>query len=255
MTILFFENNHFPKVKLGVGFTSEAHFHHKKGVAFAGDGAFFASGLNEGGAVHFAIAPNTSFANLKDWVAKSFGDTRPTESAYVPGTFYKRMWRPSVCSVNFRSAVSEEKLNESFVALRILLGKLEELFETVEPNSENLSTHGHKIREILLLACMEVESAWSAVLKENEYGSGARLTTRDYVKLSTPMFLDAYEMHLHSYPSFPEFTPFKDWDRNNPTQSLPWYDAYNKTKHDREENLKFATLEHAVEAVGAVVVT
>jgi hypothetical protein len=47
---------------------------------------------------------------------------------------------------------------------------------------------------------------------------------------------------------------FGDWDAASPTKSLTWYDAYNKTKHDREENLKFATLSNAVQAVGATVV-
>jgi hypothetical protein len=35
---------------------------------------------------------------------------------------------------------------------------------------------------------------------------------------------------------------------------LSWYDAYNKTKHDREDNLNVGTLDNAVKAVGAAVV-
>jgi hypothetical protein len=144
--------------------------------------------------------------------SKSFGDTEPTMSEYVPGTFYKRIWRPLACPGSLHSAISQEKLTESFVALRILLSKLETLFETVEPSEPNLPTYGHKIREILLLACMEVESSWSAILKENGYSPGRRFTTNDYVKLSGPMLLDGYTLFLQSYPSFPEFAPFKDWN-------------------------------------------
>jgi hypothetical protein len=59
---------------------------------------------------------------------------------------------------------------------------------------------------------MEVESSWTAVLKENGYPSRGRLTTNDYVKLLHPMFLDGYEQSLQSYPTFPAFTPFKGWD-------------------------------------------
>jgi hypothetical protein len=101
---------------------------------------------------------------------------------------------------------------------------------------------------------MEVESSWAAVLKENEYFSSGQLTTHDYVKLLTPMLLDSYEASLQSYPHFPASVPFKDWDAANPTKSLIWYDAYNRTKHDREENLKLATLHNAVQSVGAAVV-
>ena len=68
------------------------------------------------------------------------------------------------------------------------------------------------------------------------------------------MLLDSYELSLQSYPRLPAFTPFEKWDPNSPTESLTWYDAYNKTMHDREKNLKFATLQNAISAVGAAVV-
>jgi hypothetical protein len=68
------------------------------------------------------------------------------------------------------------------------------------------------------------------------------------------MLLDSYRLSLQSYPTFPSFAPFEGWSAANPTQSLVWYDAYNKTKHDREENLKLATLHNAVRAVEAAVV-
>jgi hypothetical protein len=236
MKILFFQNKFFPKGRQGSNFDQDFFFHHERGVAFEGANVFFASGVNHGGEVHSARTPSTTFGDLKDWVTKSFGDAQPVESNYILGTYYKRIWRPLACGGRPPNVVYQEKLNESFVSLRILLTKLENLFETIEPNQANLSAYGHKIREIILLACMEVESSWTAVLKENGYSS-ARLSTNDYVKLLKPMFLDAYELSLQSYPHFPKFTPFGGWDGSNPTTSLSWYDAYNKTKHDREENL------------------
>lgn len=254
MSVIFFQNRFYPKAKCGDSFDRECPFRHATGVAFESGSSFFASGFNEGGRLHSAAIPNASFPTLKEWVIKSFGDSAPTVSGYLPGTFYKRMWRPLACPGSFHKAISEEKLTESFVALRILLSKLESLFETVEPSEPNLPTYGHKIREILLLACMEVESSWSAILKENGYSTGRRFTTNDYVKLSGPMLLDGYSLSLQSYPSFPEFAPFKDWNASNPTTSLSWYDAYNKTKHDREGNLNVGTLDNAVRAVGAAVV-
>lgn len=254
MSVIFFQNKFYPKAKCGDSFDRECPFPHATGVAFESGSSFFASGLNEGGRLHIAAIPNASFPTLKDWVIKSFGDTEPTMSGYVPGTFYKRIWRPLASPGSFHKAISQEKLTESFVALRILLSKLETLFETIEPSELNLPAYGHKIREILLLACMEVESSWSAVLKENGYSTGGRFTTNDYVKLSGPMLLDGYTLSPQSYPSFPAFAPFKDWTASNPTTSLSWYDAYNKTKHDREGNLNVGTLDNAVRSVGAAVV-
>jgi hypothetical protein len=253
--VLYFQNKFFPNVKSGNNFETEYTFNHKNGVAFDNEQAFFASGLNEGGYIHFAPIPNVSFQNLKSWVAQSFGDANPIEVKNIPGKCYKRMWRPLVCTGSLTQTVSQEKRNESFIALRILLNRLEDIFETVEPTESNSSVYGHKIREILLLACMEVESSWSAVLRENNYVTTKRnLDTTDYIKLNKPMLLDGYELKLRAYPNFRTFTPFKDWDANKPTQSLDWYDAYNQTKHNREENLKLSTLDNAIKAVGAAVV-
>lgn len=252
--ILFFENKHYPNVKTGPGFQNQFPFQHTHGVAFHNQNTLFASGVNHGGGVHFAPYTNPTLAALKDWVEKSFGDPQPTESPYVPGTVYKRMFRPLASTGSFDRAIAQDKFTESFVALRILLNKLEELFETVEPTTANLPAYGHKIREILLLGCMEVESSWAAVLKDNGYASAGHFTTNDYVKLLEPMLLDSYELSLQSYPLVPPFTPFANWDRSNPTQSLGWYDAYNKTKHDREANLHLGSLENAIHSVGAAVV-
>ena len=68
------------------------------------------------------------------------------------------------------------------------------------------------------------------------------------------MFLDGYKVALRSYPRFPSFSPFEKWDATSATHPLPWYDIYNDTKHNREDNLKLATLEIAVQAVGAAAV-
>ena len=243
--VLYFKNKFFPK----------GSFRHATGVAFDSEKAFFASGCNDGGSIHFATIPNTSFTDLTEWVAKSFGDTNPVEVNYVPGKCYKRIWKPLVCSGTLYKTISQEKLNESFVALRILLNKLESIFETIEPNQSNLFVHGHKIRELLLLACMEVESSWSSVLKENNYNTAnQKLDTNDYIKLKSPMLLDGYELTLRAYPNSHVFNPFENWNNSAPTKTLGWYDAYNQAKHNREENFKLATLKNAIEAVGATVV-
>ena len=54
-----------------------------------------------------------------------------------------------------------------------------------------------------------------------------------------------------SAAEFPLLTPYKGWSIQASTQSLEWYDAYNKTKHNREDCLGLATLDRAVTAVAA----
>ncbi len=187
---------------------------------------------------------------LKTWILALFGDHEPLESEYKPGTAYRRISLPGG---NLHKTIDEKVITQSFVALKLLVTKMQDVFETVEPAQMNLQTYGHKIRELLLLAAMEVETSWAAVLRANNY-AGNRFTTKDYVKLLAPMLLDSFSLNLRSYPEFPTITPFKGWTAQSPTQSLDWYDAYNQTKHNREECLGLATLDRAVNAVGAAAV-
>ena len=247
---LFFRNNHFPKAAMPGG----SHFLHEQGVAYHNEDTFFVSGVNHGGGVTIERRPNASLASLRDWILTTFGDPAPHESDYKPGTAYKRIHWPLAAPGSLYKTIDQVKLNQSFVSLRILLNKLDNVFQVVEPTKANLPTYGHVVRELLLLACMEVESSWAAVLKENQYSARKPWKTTDYVRLLEPMMLDSYKLSLRAYPDFPTIEPFACWDRAKPTESLPWYSAYNKTKHDREENLRLATLETAVSAVGAAVV-
>jgi hypothetical protein len=196
---------------------------------------------------------NPDLPSLKEWIESSFGDSDPIESDYKPGTMYKRIALPLASTGTLFSIMDYRLVNQSLVALRLLLAKMEAVFETIEPSPENMETYGHRIRELLLIACMEVEASWAAVLKANGYAK-ERLNTRDYVKLLNPMVLDSYEVLLSSYHEVLPFSPFEGWRDDTPTQSLPWYNAYNLTKHNRETYLNAATLRRAIHAVGAAVV-
>jgi hypothetical protein len=224
------------------------------GVAFLSGSQWTYAGIDTARADSWPV-PITpqDLPTLKTWINGIFGDAAPEESDYLPGTAYKRISRRALVMGKLEGAIDQKAFTQSFVALKLLLAKMQDIFETVEPGPANLQTYGHKIRELLLLAAMEVEASWAAVLKANEYVRD-HFTTNDYVKLLRPMRLDSFSVKLRSYTDFPGFTPFRDWDTAHPTNSLAWYDAYNKTKHNREENLGVATLERAVHAVGAAVV-
>jgi len=174
----------------------------------------------------------------------------------VPGTYHPRIYRPGAVEDNFRDQCcpisNPRAIGQCLSATKLLLSNFSEILETVDLNNENLSAYGHKIRNLLLLSCMEVESIFSAMLRENSYPD-RRWNTNDYVKLLDPLYLNKYKVHFKLYPDFEGVAPFEGWDEERPTQSLPWYDAYNSTKHDREVNLDKATLEHAVSSVSAVI--
>ena len=142
---------------------------------------------------------------------------------------------------------------EYFKALSQLVSlsnRLATVFRTVEAAPSNFRTYGDEIRSLLILACTEVEAQWKGILRSNGYAP-ERYKTCDYVKLLTPLRLGEYSVELSMHPRIPSVAPFSKWDSTNPTKSLTWYDAYNATKHDREESFSRATVENAMLAVAA----
>lgn len=45
-----------------------------------------------------------------------------------------------------------------------------------------------------------------------------------------------------------------DWNENQPTKSLIWYDKYNHVKHDRGNGFADASLETALNAIAANII-
>ena len=253
MSVLSITNAYHPKAKRGATFNEEIVFPYQTAIAYEKEGVYYA--LGPGTPIIFS-EKNPSIS-IKDWLKGTFGSTTFHEIHIIPGTYFKRIWKPGLANFNsLKTVTDQEVLNQSSVSLRILLRKLNELFEVVEPNTINLSVYGHSIRELLLLACMEVESSWSAVLREHNYSTKTenRWNTSDYIKLLDPMLLKFYAASLRAYPQCPKFKPFENWDVSDATKSLCWYDAYNKTKHNREKYLKEATLQNTIEAVMAAVI-
>lgn len=169
-----------------------------------------------------------------------------------PGDYHPRVWRGQESPTPEEAKYRSEWIS-CVRAGRSLFFKLRELFHHTEPSCK--SAYGQATRELLILACTEVESAWRSVLKVNQYSAGnpnGRWTTSDYVKLLQPMHLNEWVVKLSSHPDYGDIAPFKDWSAASPTPSLPWYDAYNATKHAREEQLFRATLETVVDACAAV---
>ncbi|RFB76605.1 hypothetical protein [Methylovirgula sp. 4M-Z18] len=179
-----------------------------------------------------------------------------------PGQFYPRISRPvdehphDGLGWN-RSAQIE--LNIVAIArgqLSALTRQLDRICQTVHPKDKALETFGHDIRNLLILACTEVETHWRGVLIANGAAQiGDRLKTFDYVKLNGAMKLGDYAVAFPNYPWLPPFKPFAGWGSSGkPTQELEWYDAYNAVKHDRESTFERATLLRVFEAISACAV-
>jgi hypothetical protein len=192
-------------------------------------------------------------------ICPGFGIETPTLQA---GEYYPRIARVECLMLELGPCVpkvADTPYFNSFIGslqqVETLFDSLSSLLRVTHPEQDNLKAYGGAMRDLIILACTEVEAQWKGVLKANNLTARkGRYTTEDYVRLLPAMKLDAYRVELMRYPGLPELMPFADWSTGQPTQSLGWYDVYNKVKHGRETNFKEATLGNAIIAVAACVV-
>ncbi len=184
------------------------------------------------------------------------------QTVLQPGEFYPRIARPNDQHPGESPGANPGiQADRDFVAvsrgqLTVLMRQLDRICQTVHPTEKTLGTFGHDIRNLLILACTEVEGHWRGVLEANGvkgYGANEdRFTTHQFVKLEAAMRLDEYAVEFPSYPWLPSISPFAGWGSSDkPTQDLAWYDAYNAVKHNREAEFERAMLGHAFQAVTA----
>ena len=203
-------------------------------------------------------ATEAKSGTLREWVDRTFGAKDIVELEHAPGHATRGVWRPGLYfddEILAALAATTHDLRLAEQTLLLLIHKLDELLHFVEPTGSSLSTYSHKSRELLILACTEVENCWASFLRLAGLTPPNRgFTTNDYVKLLKPLRLVEFAVSLPRYATVPKTLPFKGWSPANPTATLPWYDAYNKTKHDRASHFDAANLKNCIIAVMANVV-
>lgn len=136
--------------------------------------------------------------------------------------------------------------------LELILDELKSVLKVIEPAQDNLKTYGNTIRNIIILSCTEIDSMMKKILKNNDYlVKDDKYTTNHYYKLKKALRLDEYEIGFSEFENIGTFSPFSQWKPDCPTQSLFWYDAYNKIKHDREANFHHANVKNALNSLTA----
>jgi hypothetical protein len=179
-------------------------------------------------------------------------------SPLKPGEYYPRMARPFALEQLEKtgSCPGAEQFSNELAVMRgqlvSLMQRLDAICQVVHPDISTFDSYGHEIRNLLLLACTEVEASWRGVLGAN--GISGKLNTNDYVKLQAAMRLGEYGVGLPYYPWLKPFYPFKRWRAAVPTGSLPWYQNYQLVKHDRQFHFDKATLLSAFQSVCACAV-
>jgi hypothetical protein len=239
------DSTHHITYPIGYAYETNTHFVH----FYARD-----NGLDKISYTQVVIQKNSG--TLQSWAETVFGAEDVKQLKVDIGHAVEGVWRPTLYYYNDVMQalnVTDTEMRLSEQALRLLVEKLDDILLYIEPDSTHLSTYGHKTRELLILACTEVENFWmSFINKANAQPINSRtFTTQDYVKLVDKLFLKEYDFKLKAYPSIPLIQPFINWSNTAPTATLAWYYAYNKTKHDRSTYFSQSTLENCINAVVA----
>ncbi|CAM4491146.1 MAG: hypothetical protein LEGION0403_FIIPPAGN_02888 [Legionella sp.] len=153
------------------------------------------------------------------------------------------------------------KSPEQYVRAFLLLQKdLQEIFDYIEPADKNLKCYSFRTHELLMRSCIEVEANFKGVLKENGYekkdkdGHSLDMDIDDYKKLEKTHKLSTYKVKLpHWVGNKAIRTPFSSWAKTE-LYSPSWYQAYNKTKHNRHEEFHHASFENLIDSLCGLLV-
>jgi hypothetical protein len=234
----------------GIAYETDTHFVHLYGKSY---GVWV---ISTGLTVTEAKA-----GTLSEWVTRVFGAEDIEECEMDVGSTTQGVWRPGLFydeEIKQGLGVTDAELRLAEQALLLLVQRLDELLLFIEPTKQTLAAFGHKSRELLILACTEAENYWKHYMRTSSNSPNAttsNFSTNDYVKLRSALSLDEYEVNLPRYSDVPPIRPFLGWNSDpSPTKTLPWYDSYNKTKHDRQTHFGESSLWNCIQAVSAVIV-
>lgn len=205
------------------------------------------------------VAAEAKQGSLEDWVKNVFGADDILDVDLEVGHTIKGVWRPGLffdTHMEQGLAFTAAQLRLAEQSLLLLVQRLDELLLFVEPSATTLSSFSHKARELLILACTECENYWQDYLREATHppANSRTYTTNDYVRLLNQLHLAEFELSMPRYSNVGSVHPFDGWSASNPTQSLSWYDDYNKAKHDRTTHFSSATLFNCIKAVSGVII-
>lgn len=183
---------------------------------------------------------------------------------------YHRMWRPMkgfeskiqriLCDGKTPSIeyliddlfADQAEKKSQIISAHLILKDLYELFNYVEPCDKNKIVYSHRIYELFLRVCTEVESNMKGILKANGYSSTTSFKmNNDYFKLKNACHLDEYKIKFERWKENVDFTPFSQWN-NTSYSSLTWYKDYNDVKHDRYKEFEKANLENLMNSIAAL---
>ena len=180
---------------------------------------------------------------------------------------YYRIVRPNSNVTAFvidpRYANDRLQLSRAYINIE---KELRNIFEYIEPDKDNISCFSFALYSLLLRACTEVELNCKLIMMANGAKPGKKrkhFTMKDYIKLEQSSHLSKY---IATFPNWrtknskskleyvrKDFCPFANFNLSI-AKEPDWYDAFNKVKHHREENLEKANLDNCMNAVAAILI-
>ena len=148
-------------------------------------------------------------------------------------------------------------------ALALILQDLREIFEYVEPSMEGESAFSYRIHALLMRTCIEIEANFKAIFAAHDFPPSPRerLDIRQYRRIDVTHHLSSYEVELPIWNGpLRTWRPFEPWHefrgKAAPRSGVPlsWYQAYNASKHNRQQEFRESNLGVLIEAIAALLV-
>lgn len=174
----------------------------------------------------------------------------------TPGVYYPSVARPTFQNpsvfINVELDRQIDELRKVERELEILIDELEGCFQVASPDQRNLDVFGARFERIILLSCIGIEALFSKVLSDNGIPPKGRFyTTNDFVGLEGFLRLPEYAIEFPKYPWIAAREPYRGWQASEPSKSLPWYDAYNKLKHEKLLGSEAGSMRHSLDGICA----
>ena len=143
-------------------------------------------------------------------------------------------------------------------AFHLIVSDFRKICEYIDPCDCNLATYSHRIYELFIRTCTEIESNFKSILKANGYSSKKNgkikkdndWNIEDYKKLEAILKLSDYKVLINFWDNGRGrvVAPYQNWAKGK-SGKLVWYSFYNEVKHNREDSFYLASIENLIYAI------
>lgn len=145
------------------------------------------------------------------------------------------------------------------MAFDLIIEDFKTICKYIDPCDENFYVHSHRLYELFIRICTEMESSMKAILKANGYKKtykkgktidDNKWNIEDYKLLEPILKLSDYKVLINFWNGGRggECSPFNNLAKGK-TNKLVWYMDYNQVKHNRAERFNLANLENVIDSL------